>query len=99
MNTCPNCGYRHADTYAPELSELVLPMKRAEVLLRLQQANGAIVTADQLIEAVWDAEDEPETARNLVHGHIHKLNLEIAPMGWMIKSMRNQGYRLMRIDA
>lgn len=99
MITCPNCGYRHADTYAPELSELILPNHRAEVLLRLQQANGAVVTADQLIEAVWDAEDEPETARNLVHGHLSKLKHEIAPIGWMIKSMRNRGYRLMRIEA
>jgi len=99
MNTCPNCGYRHATTYAPELSGLVLPNKRAEVLLRLQQANGALVTADQLIEALWDADDEPETARNLVYGHVSKLKREIASTGWTIKSMRHQGYRLIRIAA
>lgn len=99
MNPCPNCGYRHATDYAPELPALVLPNKRAEVLLRLQQANGAMVTADQLIEAIYDPDDEPETARNLVQVHVSKLKREIAPMGWTIKGFRHQGYRLMRINA
>lgn len=98
-NRCPNCGYKHATVYAPELSELVLQNKRSDVLLRLQQANGAMVTVDQLVAFIYGDGDEPETARNCVHTHVSRLKDLTQPMGWTITSQRNRGYRLVRLSA
>ncbi|KUJ70509.1 hypothetical protein ACZ90_03720 [Streptomyces albus subsp. albus] len=48
------------------------PPKRRAVAAMLVLAEGAPVTAERLIEALWDTEP-PTRARNVLHGHVSRL--------------------------
>jgi predicted ATPase/DNA-binding SARP family transcriptional activator len=64
---------------------------RALLALLLVRA-GEVISADRLIDDVWDA-NPPETARHTLHGYVYRLRRALGPEGWRLES-HPSGYRL-----
>ncbi|GAA2858474.1 hypothetical protein GCM10010517_16920 [Streptosporangium fragile] len=52
--------------------------KRRAVLALLALAEGRIVTADRLVDALWPAE-APESGRQALHNHVSRLRAHLGP--------------------
>lgn len=94
---CPCCG---ADTlevdwhYDPETGTVttargsvrVRGWKRRMILEALASARKRPLTKAQLIERIYQFEDEPENADNGISVTLHHLRAEIAPVGLTVRS-------------
>jgi DNA-binding response OmpR family regulator len=97
--TCPNCGFHHTgSTYAPEIDGVKLPRAEYDIILRLRQAAGAIVTNDNLVDFVYGdrLDGGPENAAQCIQTYVSKANRKIRPLGWSVVAERFRGYRLVR---
>jgi DNA-binding response OmpR family regulator len=88
------------NSYASELARVRLRWHEREMLLRLQQANGAWVTVTALLEASHDGHaDKLVDPANMAHLLIHRIRKAIKPSGWRIVTSHGYGYKLERSDA
>jgi two-component system response regulator VanR len=71
--------------------DLGLSPKEFGVLEALLRADGAVVTAEQLLETVWDANVDPFT--NTVRMTIMKLRRKLGPPA-VVETVAGAGYRL-----
>lgn len=69
---------------------LGLTKKEYGVLEYLMQRPGAVVSAEELLDHVWDSETDPFSST--VKYHIHALKKKLG--GGFITNVRGQGYRL-----
>jgi DNA-binding response OmpR family regulator len=102
MIRCPNCGYSHTGrTYAPEIEAVRMPRRQADVILRLRQAAGGVVTNAQLIDFVYGDQPDggPESASFCIQSYICKARPKIQAVGWTVTVERHIGYRLVRVAA
>lgn len=100
MITCPNCGYHHTgEDFASEVENVRLPRVEYDVILRLRQAAGAIVTNAQLVDFVYGDRPDggPEAAEKCIQSHVCKARKRISAVGWTVTAERFRGYRLERI--
>ncbi len=66
---------------------------RLRLLLALLLARGGeVVSADRLVEDLWDGRP-PETARHTLQGYVYRLRRALGPDGWRLESCP-PGYRL-----
>lgn len=70
--------------------------KRRAVLALLALAEGRLVTADDLVEALW-AEEPPESGRAALHSHVSRLRGHLGPAAGRLQT-RESGYRLALLD-
>lgn len=101
MNICPNCGYRHTrEDYAPELASVRLPRRERDLILRLSQAHGSLVHTSNLVDFIYQDEEDggPLTADRTIHVHVTKARQRIKPHGWTIEEERYRGYKLVRLS-
>lgn len=66
--------------------------KRRAVLALLALAEGAAVTVDRLVEALWPSE-QPESARQALHTHVSRLRAHLGPAAARLQT-RHESYRL-----
>lgn len=100
MTICPNCGFRHAnEDYASELDDVHLPHRQFDVVLRLRQARGALVTHSMLVDFVYgdDENGGPSDALACIWSHLSRARETIKKAGWTIENDRFVGYRLVRV--
>lgn len=101
MITCPNCGWQHIGKhYAAEIDDIRMPRREADVVLRLRQAAGALVSKGQLIDFIYGdrIDGGPDTADKIVETHISRARNKIEQAGWTIEVERFRGYRLVRVE-
>lgn len=67
-----------------------LTKKEYAVLEYLMQHRGAVVSAEELLDHVWDSEADPFSST--VKYHIHTIKKKLG--GGLIQNVRGQGYRL-----
>ena len=70
---------------------VALRKKPLEVLTALAGAGGALVTKDELIDAVWPGRIVEESA---LHAHIVSLRKALGPEADRLKTVYGMGYRL-----
>ena len=63
------------------------------LLVELARADGFVRTG-QLVYAVWQGLDEPDTSHNIIRVHIMSLRKKIGFCGLRIVSQPYSGYRL-----
>lgn len=73
---------------------IVLPLTTVEyeILSRLTEAAGTIVTREQLSAEVFGREFNPEDRSLDVH--IHRLRKKLGPHGWLLVTVRGSGHML-----
>jgi two-component system response regulator VanR len=71
--------------------DLALTAKEFGVLEALLAADGAVVSAEELLERVWDANVNPLT--NIVRMTVMKLRRKLGEPG-LVETLRGAGYRL-----
>ncbi|WP_169787738.1 AfsR/SARP family transcriptional regulator [Luteipulveratus mongoliensis] len=69
------------------------PGKQTVLLATLLAGNGARISADQVIDALW-GEQPPRSARSSMHVHIHRLRLLLGEDGKDRVEHASDGYRL-----
>lgn len=97
---CPNCGFKHeTGPYATELLQIRMPNLERRVLVRLIKARGAMVTREQMVDALYgDRHDGgPDLAEFTLQSHVSKLKKKLAGSAWTIQSRRFEGYRLVKV--
>jgi DNA-binding response OmpR family regulator len=70
---------------------LVLSNKEFGVLALLMAANGAVVSAEELLRAVWDEHADPFT--NAVRMTLHRLRAKLGEPA-VIDTLPGVGYRI-----
>lgn len=71
--------------------EIILSFKEYSLLLMLLNANGNVVSRDELLTKIWgEFYDESRT----LDVHIRKLRVKLKSAGSMIKTVKNIGYKL-----
>lgn len=71
--------------------EVILSFKEYSLLLMLLNANGNVVSRDELLTKIWgEFYDESRT----LDVHIRKLRVKLKSAGSMIKTVKNIGYKL-----
>lgn len=73
-------------------SEITLTTKETGILEYLIRNKGKIVSAEELLEHVWDQEVDLFT--NTIKTHIKTLRKKIDPDKKLIKTVRGKGYRI-----
>src|SRR5687767_9658594 len=68
-----------------------------EILSRLTEAAGSIVTHDQLIAEAIERRFNP--ADRSLDVHIHRLRKKLGPHGWLLVTMRGSGHMLRSFAA
>lgn len=72
-------------------NEVVLSFKEYSLLLVLLEANGNVVTRDDLFIRVWG---ENYYESRTLDVHIRKLRVKLGPVGDIIQTVKNVGYKL-----
>lgn len=72
--------------------EVQLTLKEYEVLKRLMQNPGIVLTRDQLLEEIWGYDFDGET--RTVDVHIRTLRQKLGEAGETIETVRGVGYRI-----
>ena len=72
----------------------VLPLTTVEyeILSRLTEAAGSIITRERLVEEVFDRPFNPED--RALDVHIHRLRRKLGPYGWLLVTVRGSGHML-----
>ncbi|BCJ49103.1 DNA-binding response regulator [Actinoplanes sp. NBRC 14428] len=70
---------------------VVLSNKELGVLAALMTANGAVVSAEELLRGVWDEHADPFT--NAVRMTMHRLRAKLGEP-WVIETLPGAGYRM-----
>jgi DNA-binding response OmpR family regulator len=102
MITCPNCGFHHSgQTFAGEIDGVRLPRAEFDVIHRLRQAGGAMVSNAQLVDFLYGDRPDggPLGAYNNIQTHVSKAKKKIEHVGWTVISERFRGYRLARLEV
>jgi DNA-binding response OmpR family regulator len=97
---CPNCGFKHAtEPYGEELLDIRMPNLERRALVRLIKARGAMVTREQMVDALYGDHSDggPDLAEFTLQSHVSKLKKKLAGSAWAIQSRRFEGYRLVRV--
>lgn len=81
---------KHQVTAAGEI--ITLTFKEYELLKRLMQHPGMVMTRDALLEDIWGYDFDGET--RTVDVHIRTLRQKLGPCGEQIKTVRGVGYRI-----
>ncbi len=72
--------------------EVVLTLKEFELLYRLIQNKGIVLTRNRLLEEIWGFDFEGET--RTLDVHIRSLRQKLGEAGEMVQTVRGVGYRL-----
>ena len=73
---------------------VALSSKEFEFLKCLLQANGRVLTRDDLLEKVWGYDRSMEIDTRTVDQHIKRLREKLSPENARIVTVKNVGYRL-----
>lgn len=71
---------------------LLLTTVEYEILSRLTEAAGSIITRERLIAEVFERQFNPEDRSLDVH--IHRLRKKLGPHGWLLVTVRGSGHML-----
>lgn len=69
-----------------------------QVLVALAQAQGAILTRDELIERCWDGRIVSENAINRVISRVRHIAAELGPDAFQLETITKVGYRIVTSD-
>lgn len=104
MACCPTCGQNipelqlFIDVKAGRVTrfgwEATLTRQQMLVLLCLFRASPNVVGYDQIIQAIYGDEDEPDWADATIKLHVHRLKKKLKGMGLEIRNRRGEGYSL-----
>lgn len=77
----------------------VLPLTTVEyeILSRLTEAAGSIITREQLVVEVFERQLNPED--RALDVHIHRLRKKLGPHGWLLVTVRGSGHMLRSLDS
>jgi len=105
--TCPCCGSvkgtrlpivdLNTNTVAWGDKATKLTPIGAELMTLFVKAYPGMVTRSRLIERVWGDADPPLTAESALNVHIHQLRKVLRPMGWGVRVVWGDGYRLEKV--
>lgn len=72
----------------------VLPLTAVEyeILSRLTEAAGSVIAREQLVNAVFERQFDPED--RALDVHIHRLRKKLGPHGWLLVTVRGSGHML-----
>jgi DNA-binding response OmpR family regulator len=100
MITCPNCGFRHSgQAFAAEIDGVRLPRVQFDIILRLRQGGGALVSNAQIVDFLYGDRPDggPLGAYNNIYTYISRAKKKIEAVGWTVIAERFRGYRLVRM--
>jgi DNA-binding response OmpR family regulator len=72
--------------------DLPLTTVEYEILSRLTEAAGSIITRQQLVVDVFERQFNPED--RALDVHIHRLRKKLGPYGWLLVTVRGSGHML-----
>jgi DNA-binding response OmpR family regulator len=75
---------------------VALSNKELGVLAELMKAHGAVVSAEELLRAVWDEHADPFT--NAVRMTMHRLRAKLGEP-WVIETLPGAGYRMAKLPC
>lgn len=83
----------------PDGREEIVEPRVMQVLVALHQANGAIISRDELVERCWEGRIVGEDAINRVISRIRRLSETIGRSRFQVGTVAKVGYRLMRLGG
>ncbi len=73
-------------------TELPLTTVEYEILSRLTEAAGSVISRELLVAAVFERQFNPED--RALDVHIHRLRKKLGPHGWLLVTVRNSGHMM-----
>lgn len=79
---------------SPLRPPLRISQKQADIFYLLDKHLGRFVSTERLISRIWSRGDEPGHPEVTLRTHIAALRIRVQPLGLVIESRRDYGYRL-----
>jgi len=73
-----------------------LATKEFQLLARLLEADGKVLTRDRLLEMIWGHEKDMEIDTRTVDQHVARLRAKLGAAAALIETVPNYGYKLAR---